>query len=361
MAGPYSGFTAPAGVDDVSDLIEQCRGAMPMSEHLPMIDPPKHTAHRALLSRLITPKRLGENEEFMWRLADSQIDEFAERGECEFIRDFAGPFAVLVITDLLGVPDEDRKEFRKLLGQHTPNEVAAADAESESPLDALAFLYDKFSAYVEDRRATPRDDVLTGLASATFPDGSIPEPIDVARIASFLFAAGGDTTSRLLATSLRFIAEDPELQARLRDDRTLIPNFIEEMLRFEGAVKADHRLARVTTTVGGVEIPAGATVNVLLGAVNRDPRRFVHPDEFVADRPNARQHLAFGHGVHTCPGAPLARTEARVGLERLLARMDDIHISDAHHGPAGARHFEQEPIFVLRGLTQLHLEFTPRG
>jgi len=203
--------------------------------------------------------------------------------------------------------------------------------------------------------------VLTGLATARFPDGSEPTPVDCARIAAFLFAAGGDTTSRILATSLRILGEDADLQQQLRDDHTRIPNFVEEVLRYEGAVKADHRLTRVSTTIGGVAIPAGSVVAVLLGAANRDPRRFDEPNAFVADRPNARAHVAFGHGAHTCPGAPLARAEARVALERLLDRLDDIRISEAHHGPADARHYEYEPTFVLRGLRRLHLEFTPRG
>jgi cytochrome P450 len=194
-------------------------------------------------------------------------------------------------------------------------------------MDALAFLYDQFTDYVVDRRREPRDDVITGLATATFPDGSLPEPIEVVRIAAFLFAAGGETTARLLATSLRVLAEDPELQERLRGDRELLPNFIEETLRWEGPVKTDHRLTQVSTTIGGVDVPAGSTISMMLAAANRDPRRFENPDEFVADRPNARAHIAFGHGVHTCPGAPLARAEARVALERVLDRMRDIRIS----------------------------------
>jgi cytochrome P450 len=115
----------------------------------------------------------------------------------------------------------------------------------------------------------------------------------------------------------------------------------------------------VSTTIGGVDIPAGATISMMLGAANRDPRRFENPDEFIVDRANARQHIAFGHGVHTCPGAPLARAEARVALERVLDRMHDIRISDAHHGPADARQFEYAPTFVLRGMRNLHLEYTP--
>ncbi len=355
MAGPFSGVVAPEGADDITALVDERRDSMPMSEHLAMMDPPKHTTHRALLMRLITPKRLKENEAFMWELADETIDEFLARGECEFISDFTLPYSNLVIAELLGVPKSDRTMFRHRLDNTIPG---AMDSEGGGMMDALEFLYDTFTGYVEDRRRSPRDDVITGLATATFPDGSLPEPIEVVRIAAFLFAAGGETTARLLATSLRVLAEDPELQERLRGDRELLPNFIEETLRYEGPVKTDHRLTQVSTTIGGVEIPAGATISMMLGAANRDPRRFDNPDEFIADRANARQHIAFGHGVHTCPGAPLARAEARVALERVLDRMHDIRISDAHHGPAGARRFEYAPTFVLRGMRNLHLEYT---
>jgi cytochrome P450 len=225
----------------------------------------------------------------------------------------------------------------------------------------LAFLYEQFSAYVEDRRRNPRDDVLTGLATATFPDGSTPEVIDVVRVAANLFAAGQETTVRLLGTALQLIGERPELQQLLRANRDRIPNFIEETLRIESPVKGDFRLSRVPTTVGGVDVPAGTTVMVLNGAANRDPRRFERPDEFVVDRPDARHHASFGHGIHTCPGAPLARAEARVSIERLLDRMADIRISEAEHGPPDDRRYEYVPTFILRGLTRLHLEFKPVG
>ena len=224
----------------------------------------------------------------------------------------------------------------------------------------LEFLYEQFTAYVEDRRREPRDDVLTGMATATFPDGSIPEAIDVARIAANLFAAGQETTVRLFGTALQRIGDDPELQQRLREHREHIPNFIEECLRIESPVKGDFRLARVTTELGGVTVPAGTTVMVVNGAANRDPGRFERPTEFEVERANARQHLAFGHGAHTCPGAPLARAEGRITIERLLDRMDDIRISEKEHGPAGARRYDYVPTYILRGVSRLSLEFEPR-
>ncbi len=158
------------------------------------------------------------------------------------------------------------------------------------------------------------------MARATFPDGSVPEPVDVARIAANLFSAGQETTVRLLSTALRLICDEPGLQQRLREHRELIPRFIEETLRLESPIKGAFRLALKTTTVGGVEIPAGSTVMLLHGATGRDPRQFECPHELRIDRPNVRQHISFGHGVHTCPGAPLARAEGRVVLERLFDR-----------------------------------------
>ncbi len=360
VTGPFPGFPVPLEGDDVSELIEQHRDELPMSDQLPTMDPPAHTAHRALLMRLITPKRLKENEAFMWELADQRIDTFLARGECEFIKDYAQPFAMLVVADLLGVPIEDRQGFTDaLLQPHGTGSIGGTGEGEQLTHTPLEYLYQQFTAYVEDRRANPRTDVLTGLATATFPDGSTPEVIDVVRVAANLFAAGQETTVRLLSTALKFLGEDPELQARLREDRSLIPNFVEECLRIESPVKGDFRLSRLPVTVGGVDLPAGTTVMVLNGAANRDPEHFDDPGALLVERPNARQHLSFGRGIHTCPGAPLARAEARVSLERLLDRTSDIRVSDEHHGPAGARRYRYVPTFILRGLTRLHLELTP--
>jgi cytochrome P450 len=221
----------------------------------------------------------------------------------------------------------------------------------------LEFLYDTFSAYIEDRRKNPTNDILSGLATATFPDGSTPEVIDVVRIAANLFAAGQETTVRLLGTAFQVLGEDPALQATIRSSKELVPNFVEEALRIESPVKGDFRLSRVNTTLGGVDIPAGTTLMVVNGAANHDPRRFENPKAFDVNRVNARQHISFGHGAHTCPGAPLARAEGRVSVERLLDRTTDIRINEAEHGPPDARRYEYAPTYILRGLRKLHLEF----
>jgi cytochrome P450 len=359
VTGPFPGFPVPLEGDDVSELIEAHRDELPFSDQLPTLDPPVHTAHRALLMRLITPRRLKENEEFMWRLADQVIDEFAADGRCELIHQYAGPFAMLVVADLLGVPEADHPSFRIELGTRPDRAVGSTerDAMSHRPLE---WLYESFTRYIEDRRRAPRDDVLTGLATATFPDGSTPAVIDVVRIAANLFAAGQETTVRLLGSAFQLIGERRDLQARLRRERDRIPTFIEETLRFESPVKGDFRLTRVATRIGGVDVPAGTTVMVLNGAANRDARQFENPTSFELDRTNARQHLAFGFGIHTCPGAPLARAEGCISVERLLDRLGDIRISEADHGPPDARRYRHVPTYILRGLQSLHLEFTPR-
>ena len=360
LGGPFPPLPFQPEGDDIGPQIDEHRSYFPMNEHMVTMDPPDHTRARSVLSKLLTPSRLKQNEEFMWRLADRQLDEFLVNGECEFISEYSKPFATLVIADLLGVPEEDHKEFRVVLGADKPGRVGALDHESVG-INPLEWLDEKFCSYIEDRRREPREDVLTSLATAKYLDGSTPEVIEVVRSATFLFAAGQETTAKLLSATLQVMGDRPDIQQRLRDDRSLIPGFIEESLRMDSPVKCDSRLARRATTVGGVDIAPGTVVMVLPGAANRDPRRFENPHEFDLERKNVREHMAFARGVHSCPGGPLARVEGRVSIERILDRMADIKINEAKHGPADNRQYIYEPTYILRGLNQLHITFTPNG
>ena len=360
LGGPFPPLPFTPEGDDISEQLEAHRHLLPMFEHMVTMDPPDHTKARSVLNRLLTPRRLKENEDFMWKLADVQLDEFLENGRCEFLAEYAKPFSLLVIADLLGVPEEDHKQFRSVLGADRPGARVGSLEQEVVAENPLQFLDDKFIAYLEDRRAHPREDVLTSLASALYPDDSVPPVIEVVRSATFLFAAGQETTTKLLSAAMRVLAENPEVQQKLRDDRSLIPTFIEESLRLESPVKCDFRLARKTTEVGGVVIKAGTPVMVLPGAVNRDPSRFENPHELRLDRKNVREHMAFGRGVHSCPGGPLARVEGRVSIERLLDRMVDITVDVEKHGPVGDQNFNYEPTFVLSGLTELNITYTPQ-
>ena len=357
VAGPFSGLPfGPDGHDDVSELIEQHRAQVPMAEYITSQDPPLHTRTRGLMNKLITPKRLKENEEFMWRLADQQLDTFIERGRAEFLTDYAKPFSLLVIADLLGVPAEDHEEFKAAFALETVGELGKETPTSHNPLQ---WLNDKFYSYIEDRRQEPREDVLTELAQAKYEDGSTPDVNDVMNLSTFLFAAGTETTTKLVSSAVRIIGDNPGCEDDLRSDRSKIAPFLEETLRMESPVKAHFRMARTSTTVGDVKVPAGTTVMLLPGACNRDARKFDDPNAFRADRPNVREQIAFIRGVHSCPGAPLARAEGRISLNRILDRMNDITISEKHHGPAEARRFEYESTFIMRGLNELHIEYTP--
>jgi cytochrome P450 len=358
VIGPFATFPVPLEGDDVSAIIDAHRHELPMFEHMVTMDAPDHTRERALLMRLITPRRLAQNEEFMWRLADQQLDYFLQDGRCEFINAYSQPFALLVVADLLGVPEEDHDQFRQGFGYgHTPGELGKSA--KPDTLNALSWCDAMFTKYIEDRRANPRQDVLTDLALAKYPDGTTPDVVAVVRSSTFLFAAGQETTARLLATALKYLAENPELQDELRANHELIPDFIEEALRIESPVKADFRMTRRNTSIGGVEVKAGTPVMLLNGAANWDPKRYECPEQFRVGRPGGRSHLAFGRGAHTCPGGPLARAEGRISVERILDRTRNIRLSEEHHGPAGNRRFSYEPTWVLRGLSELHIEFDP--
>ena len=239
--GPLVKVPQPDEGESWAEVIERRRNEVPMGDQLMTLDPPKHTRHRALAGRLFTPRRLQENEEFILTLADELIDEFADRGEVDFSRAYSKPFTLLVIADLLGVPREDHKLFRGWLGGERGN---VGDPEGRHVGDQVfANLEPYFTRYIEERRASPRDDVMSRLATVRFSDGELPEVIDVVRLASVFFAAGQETTARLLSTGMRFLCEQPALAEELRSDPGAIPNFVEECLRLEGPIKGSFRLA----------------------------------------------------------------------------------------------------------------------
>jgi cytochrome P450 len=347
----------PAG-DDITAQIEAHRPQLMAADLLVAYDDKQHSYSRSILSRLFTPSRLKANEAFMVAYAEQLVKGVVAKGSCELIGEVATPFVTLVIADLLGVPADDREKFREVIDAGPPpGNMDAQDARrTDGPLELMGRY---FAQYIMDRRANPRGDVLTDLATAKYPDGSTPDLMEIVRLATFLFGAGQDTSAKLLGNAMRFIVEQPGLQDKLRADRSLIPAFIEEVLRLEGSSKMTARLARKNTRIADMEIPAGTKVFVALAAANRDPRRWPNPQEFDFSREKLKEHVAFGRGAHVCAGAPLARVEIRVILDKFLEYTSDIDLSEKEHGPRGARNLEYEPSFIIRGLATMNLKLRP--
>jgi cytochrome P450 len=353
--GPFTGVTFEAeGQDDISALLEERRSQIPLNNMLITFDPPEHTDHRALLRRLLTPRRVAENEEFMLRCAHDLIDAFVGDGKVEFNRQFAGPYTLLVVADLLGVPDEDKPELLGYFQRGEGQGVRGRSLEEELAehggglVEHIAHMFER---YVHERRAEPRDDIVTAIATATFPDGSLPAVEDLVALAYMLTAAGQETTAKFLCSAMCHLIHDPDLMKRIRGDRSAVPNFVEEGLRLLSPVKGSFRIARRTVQLGGTTVPAGSILMISNSAANRDPACFAAPQDFDPDRDDLRWHLAFGHGAHYCIGASLARSESHTGLEALFDRLDDIRLAP----DADLKYVSS---LNLRGLRSLPLEFT---
>lgn len=358
-AGPTAPLPFEPEGDDITDQIAEHHHKFVGSESFISYDGLRHSAARSLLNSLFIPSRLRANEEYMGKLAERMVAEAVAKGSSEMIKEIATPYVTLVIADLLGVPEADRATiFDIVTSGPTPGSLDDADA-GASLLHIAQKLGGLFHGYITDRRASPRSDVLTELATAQYPDGSIPSVQDLVILAIFLFAAGQDTSAKLLGNAIRYLAENQDMQNSLRADPGQVPAFLEEMLRLEGSTKLTHRLARKSTKVGDMNLPAGTKIVVSLAGANRDPERWENPNDFVLNRPRIKEHIAFGRGAHTCIGAPLARAEVRVILEKLLAGTSGFTLSELHHGPPGDRKLDYEPSYIIRGLEALHVDLTP--
>ncbi len=323
-------------------------------------DDERHNNVRYLVSRMFTPSRLKANEAFMRDYAGQLVGKVVANGRCELVKEVATPYVTMVIADLLGVPPQDRVLFEQQIAQ---GQTVGSIENPDSPTDmsVLEFMGGHFARYLQERAENPGHDLLSELVTIDYPDGSRPDLIELISLAVFMFAAGQDTSAKLLGNSMRYIVDTPGLQQQLRDDRQLIPWMLEEVLRLEGSTKATHRVARRDTQIGGVKVPAGKAVIVALAAGNRDPRRWgADANEFKLKRQGIREHIAFGRGAHTCAGAPLARAEVATILNSFLDLTSDIAISEAIHGKRGARRYQFEPSFIIRGLDNLHLELQGR-
>lgn len=372
VMGPIPPLPFTPEGDDITAQLETHRAKIPFSDQVVTEQGKRHLDLRSILSTLFTPSRLKALEESLRDTADSLIDEFAADGRVDLVSQYGGPYATLIISDLLGIPQEGRDKFRAYLGAAVPAKIGEGDGDvKNNPIYKVGKHIYKYIAQRRMANVPPirfvrkllgkqaDNDILTELALAHYPDGAKPTLVDLTALGAFLFGAGQDTTNRLLANAFRVIATRPDVQQELRENPKRIPDFIEELLRFDGSVKSGGRMCQKTITLGGVEIKAGTTILLSHMAANRDPRRFENPGEFDMNRKRAKEHLAFGRGAHTCIGAPLARREVAISIERLLARMGNIRLSEEHHGSESDRRFFYEPTYILRAMRSLHLEFDP--
>jgi cytochrome P450 len=290
-------------------------------------DPPSHTRYRRLVAKAFTVRRVAELQPKITSVADELIDRF-EEGSVDLVRDLAEPLPLVVIADFLGVPRSDLGSFRKWSDDAaTVLGGTLSEERSIQCQQSLQELLGYFDQRVGERRLQPSDDFLGLLLEARTEEDQPLKTEEMLAISYVTLVAGNETTVNLLSSLLLLLLRQPGSLERIRADRSLIPKAVEEALRVEAPVQGSVRLARIDTEIGGTPVPKGSRVLIVAGAANHNPAEFPQPDDFDLDRPNSRQHLSFGKGIHFCLGAPLSRLEAAVTLERLVERVDRIELA----------------------------------
>jgi cytochrome P450 len=297
------------------------RGLLPMIQAL---DPPRHDALRARALKAFTASRIALLEPEIRRIARELVGAFAGAGRADLVAEFARQLPSRVIGSLIGIPPDRREKFLAWTDE-------LVEASPESALDErfrhpAIGIYREFAQLLAERRDARRDDLMSALLDAEV-DGQGLSQEELLGFCFVLVVAGNDTTTNLIANGAALLAEHPEQRALLVAEPARIPSAIEEMLRFEAPAQALPRIARREVVLHGVAIPEGAQVRLLWGSANRDGRVFEDPDRFDVAR-DARGHLAFGQGIHFCLGAHLARLEARVAFEELLARIPGYRLAE---------------------------------
>jgi cytochrome P450 len=332
-----------------ADLVAEGLPGPAFARHMLSVDPPDHTRLRRLVSGTFSPRRVEELRPRVQSIVDDLLDDIAAHGPAtrvDLVAAFAFPLPFAVICELLGVPEPDRIALgRGLTALLVPISTPAEYARAKEASDAVVAM---LRALVDAKQAAPGDDLVSGLISAR--DGD--ERLDDQELLSTIFqliVAGHDTTTSLIGNSVVALLRNPDQLTRLRADPTKIAGSVEEFLRYDAPVPhATFRYATEPVTVGEVTIPAGAQVVISLAAANRDPGRYANPDRLDIDRAESR-HLGFGHGIHHCLGAVLARMEGQLALGSLLRRFPELRLAVADD----ELHWGHGDGLVLRGLSEL--------
>ncbi len=312
-----------------------------------LLDPPRHGQLRALVNRAFTPRRVAGLEPRIRALARSLVDDFIERGSCDLVEHFSGPLPATVIAELLGVPAEDGLMFKE-----KSTAIVTQDAKGGGDLDftpAIELMLYMTAAY-DERRKQPRDDLMSALLEAEI-DGERLSQEELLGFAFLLLVDGNETTTNLISNAVGLLDQYPDQRRQLVDDPSLLPAAIEEFLRFESPVQGLSRTPRKDTVIHGCTVPEDAQLLLLYASANRDERRIDDPERFDISR-DPKPHLAFGFGTHFCLGASLARLEAKIALEELLARAPEFRVDFASSARLGGG--------VVRGWATLPVEFETR-
>jgi cytochrome P450 len=309
-------------------IIDMIMGPV-MGEHIILgMDGARHRRYRSLVASAFRQKVLTESEDqLVAAVANELIDRFADRGNAELVREFTFPYPTKVIAGILGLPREDYRQF-----QRWSIAILSFLANQEEAIAASREIEDYMAGILADRRRTPQDDLISGLAQAEL-DGERLSDDEIFSFLRLLLPAGVETTFRSTGNLLYLLLSHPEQLDAVRSDRALIPDAIEEAVRLETPLLNITRLATKDTEIGGVAVPAGSTVMVMLAAANREEDRYGEPDAFDIFRKNPKPHVSFGHGPHVCLGMHLARVEMRVALNLLLDRLPDLRLDPEADDP----------------------------
>ena len=309
-------------------IIDMIMGPV-MGEHIILgMDGARHRRYRALVSSAFRQKVLTESEDqLVAKVANELIDRFAERGQAELVREFTFPYPTQVIAGILGLPREDYKQF-----QRWSIAILSFLAKQDEAITASREVEEYMSGILADRRRTPQEDLISGLAHAEL-DGERLSDDEIFSFLRLLLPAGVETTFRSTGNLLYLLLAQPDQLESVRADRSLIPQAIEEALRLETPLLNITRLATRDTEIGDVAVPEGSTIMLMLAAANREETRYEEPDRFDITRDSPKPHMSFGHGPHVCLGIHLARVEMRVALNLLLDRLPELRLDPSADDP----------------------------